>query len=338
MVVPELDVETEQPSVVVEADLDVVLLRPLVGRGDEVLAAVLGELHRPSQRHRRERHEELLGPRVVDLDAEAAADVGCDHVDVGQVEPELGRDAPAHAGGGLRRRPDGEPAGVGVPAGDRAAPFHGGAGGALDVEVEGQRVGSGGDGRPGVAVLLLHPGADVAGDVLVDESPGRPSGRDADHRLEEVVGHPDPPDRVLGDVAVDRDDEGDRLPDVVDLLLGQRVLRPAVGQRRVRDQQRQRVGHRADEVLVGPHHHHAVDVEHVGDVDVGDARVGVRRSQHRGVQQPRVVVQQVVDVAALPAQESLVLHPRHLGTEELGGHGRSRSISAARSTDFTMFW
>ena len=35
---------------------------------------------------------------------------------------------------------------------------------------------------PGVADLLHHPGADVAGDVLVDEVLGRPGRRDADDR------------------------------------------------------------------------------------------------------------------------------------------------------------
>ena len=89
---------------------------------------------------------------------------------------------------------------------------------------------------------------------------------------------------------------------------------------------------------MGPHRHHALDVEHVGDVDVGDPRVGVRRAQHRGVQQPGVVVEEVVDVAALAAQEALVLDAGDLGAEQLGGHARSCWISAARSTDFTMFW
>ena len=53
-------------------------------------------------------------------------------------------------------------------------------------------------------------------------------------------------------------------------------------------------------------------------------------------------VQEVVDVAALAAQEALVLHARHLGAEHLRGHAsprsRSATISLARSTDFTMFW
>ena len=102
---PELHVEPEQPAVVVEADLDVVHLAALVGRGDEVLAPVLGELHRPAQRPGRQRDQQLLGPRVVDLHAEAAADVGGDHVDLAEVEAELDRDRGPHAGRGLGRGP-----------------------------------------------------------------------------------------------------------------------------------------------------------------------------------------------------------------------------------------
>ncbi len=190
VVVPELDVEPQHAAVVVEADLDVVLLRALVGGGDEVLAAVLGELHRPAQRLRRQRDQELLGPRVHDLDAEATADVGGDDVDLRQVEAELGGHAPAYAGGRLRGRPDRQPAGVGVPAGDGAATLHRRAGGPLDVEVEHQRVGGVGDGRAGVAVLLLHPGADVAGHVVVHQSRRGAGGVDADDRLEVLVGRP----------------------------------------------------------------------------------------------------------------------------------------------------
>ena len=101
VVVPEVHAQAVQPPVVVEAHLDVVHLRALVCRGDEVLAPVLGELHRPAEGARGERDEQLLGPRVVDLHAEAAADVGGDHVDLTEVEPHLHRQRGAHAGGGL---------------------------------------------------------------------------------------------------------------------------------------------------------------------------------------------------------------------------------------------
>ncbi|CAB4716560.1 unannotated protein [freshwater metagenome] len=278
VVVPELHVQPEQAPVVVEADLDVVHLAALMGRGDEVLATVLGELHDPAEGAGRERHQELLGPGVVDLDAEAAAHVGGDHVDLAQVEPELDRDGGPHPRRGLRRGPHLEPVGVGVPPGDGAAALHRGARRAFDGEIEGQPVRGGGQGRLDVAGALLHPGADVARDVVVHEAVRRTGRLDPHDGRQHVVGHDDATDGVLGDIAVVGDHERDRLADVVDLVAGQRVLRAAVGQRRVRDQQRQRIGHRGREpaeVLVGPDQVDAVEVEHGVDVDVDDARVGV---------------------------------------------------------------
>ena len=173
VVVPELDVEAEDPALVVEADLDVVLLPALVGRGDEVLAAVLGELHRDAEGAGRHRDQQLLGPRVVDLHAEAAADVGRDHVDLAEVEAELGGDTAADTGRGLGRRPDRHPVDVGIPAGDGAAALERLAGRPLDGEVEAEGVGCRRDRGAGVAVLLLEPGADVAGHVVVDAGRGR---------------------------------------------------------------------------------------------------------------------------------------------------------------------
>ena len=175
------------------------------------------------------------------------------------------------------------------------------------------------------------PGADVAGHVLVHEPLGRARGRDADHRRQELVVDPDPGERVLGDVAVVGDDERDRLAHVVDLVLGQRVLRAAVGQRRVRDQQRQRLGHRRGQlgqVVVGPHRVHAVEVEHVGDVDVDDPGVRVRRAEHRGVQRvrrrPRCRRR-----SGRAAQEALVLDPLDRLAHQLGGHAPARHLSRA---------
>jgi hypothetical protein len=72
---------------------------------------------------------------------------------------------------------------------------------------------------------------------------------------------------------------GDRLADVVDLAVGQRVLGPAMGQRGVRDEQRQRFGHRAGEVVVGVHGDEAVDVECAGHVDVADRAWCVRANE-----------------------------------------------------------
>ena len=182
VVVPEHHVEAEQPAVVVEADLDVVDLAALVGRGDEVLAPVLGELHGAAERAGRQRHQHLLGPRVVDLHAEAAADVGRDHVDLAEVEAELDRDRRPDAGGGLGRGPHLQAADVGVPAGDGAAALHRHAGAALDGQVEAHPVRRGRDRRLDVTGVLLHPRPDVAGHVVVHQVVGGAGGLDAHDR------------------------------------------------------------------------------------------------------------------------------------------------------------
>src|SRR5690606_24245521 len=111
------------------------LLATFVRRGDEVRAAVLGELDRTAQRLRRHRDQQFLGPGVDDLDAEAAAHVGGDDVDLTEVEAELGGDGGTDAGGGLGGRPHAHAVEVLVPPGDGAAALHRHAGTALDGEV-----------------------------------------------------------------------------------------------------------------------------------------------------------------------------------------------------------
>ena len=94
---------------------------------------------------------------------------------------------------------------------------------------------------------------------------------------------------------------------------------------------------------------HALEVEHLLDVDVEDPRVGVGRAEHRGVQ--RRADRDVVDVPALAAQEPLVLDPLDDGAHQLAAHASAsrapfvvsagsteEMISAARSTALTMFW
>ena len=189
------------------------------------------------------------------------------------------------------------------------------------------------DRRLRVADVLLHAGSDVAGHVVVDEALGGAGRRDADHWGEHVVVDGDAADRVLGHVAVVGDHERDRLAHVVDLVLGQCVLGAALGERRVRDEQRQWLGHRAGQVVVGPHGVHALDVEHPGDVDVDDPCVRVGRAEHRGMQ-GAAPDGHVVDVATLAAQEPLVLHALDLLAHQLGRHAPSpvEALSSSRSS------
>ena len=76
----------------------------------------------------------------------------------------------------------------------------------------------------------------------MDQVLGGPRRVHPDHGRQRLVVDHDPLGRVLGQVAVLGDDHHDRLADVVDLAGRKRVPGPAVGQRRVRDQQRKRLG------------------------------------------------------------------------------------------------
>ena len=331
VVVPERHVQPEQPSLVVEPDLDVMLLGALVRGRDEVLAAVLGELDRLPEGARRHRHEHLLRPGMHDLDAEPAADVRCDDLDVGEVQAQLRGDGCAHAGRGLRRGPQAKPLRLGVPPGQDAPRLERGGRRAFDGQVEREPVLRAGDGCLGVAVLLHHAGADVARHVVMDEVGRRPGRVDAHDGGQRLVGHDDPLGGVLGDVAVTGDDHRDRLAHVVDLVAGERVRGAAVGERRMRDEQRKRLGQRTGQIVVGVDGDQPVDVEGRGDVDVEDPRVRVWRADQGGRQR---VVAQVVEVSACPHDEAAVLDPLDRLAEHLG----HRDSSAARRTAATMFW
>ena len=91
----------EQASVVVESDLDVPVLIPLLNRRHEMLAPVLDPFDRPSQQEacRRDRH--LFGIEN-ELCAKSAADIGRDDADAILVEPEQLHDEIAGFVGELR--------------------------------------------------------------------------------------------------------------------------------------------------------------------------------------------------------------------------------------------
>jgi hypothetical protein len=194
------------------------------------------------------------------------------------------------------------------------------------------------DRRRRVAVLLGRVGRHVARYVVVDEHLPVTRGGNSHHGRQGLVADRDEPGGVLGDVAVGRHDHDDRLADVVDLVLGQGVRRTPVRQRRVRDQQWERLAGTPVEVVIGVDRDQAIDVEGGTHVDVGDAGMGVRAPYERGGEG---VLPEVVEVAATPGQQSGVLDPGDPLTEELGRHAgaaASRLSSAARSTAATMFW
>jgi hypothetical protein len=315
---PEPDVEPQDPPVVVEADGDVMLLRAFVRARDEVLAPVLGELDRLSQQPGGPRHEHLFWPRMHDLDAEAAADVRRDDVDLAQVQAQLGGHGSPHPGRGLRRGPQAQVARLRVPVRQHAAPFQRRGRRALDRQVEFQHARRRRDHCRGVAALLHRIGGDVSGDVVVHEVPGSASRVDSHDSGQWFIAHVDEVDRVLGQVPVGRDDHDHRLADVVDLAGRQRVRRPPVGERRMRDQQGERLGEPAGQILVGIDRDQAGHVERAADVDVGDARVRVRAAHERRREHPDA---KIVEVGPVPADQPVILDPLDTRAEQRA-HGR----------------
>ena len=331
---PELHVESEHSPVVVESDPDPVPLPALVRAGDEVLGPVLGELHRPQQLPGRPRHQHLFRPRVHNLDAEPAAHVGRDHIDVGEREIQLGRDRGPDSGRGLGRAPDPQPLGLGVPPGQHTPAFERSRRRALDGQVQFKHVRRVGDRRDRVAVALREFGGYVARHVGVHQVLACASAVNADDGGQRLVLHDDRLGRVFGQVPVGRDHHGDRLAHVVDLIGGQREPGPRMGQRRMRDQQRQRLGYPPGQVLVGVDRDQPGHVERGGDVNVDNSGVRVRAANKRGRQR---VVPEVIEVSPVPAEQPVVFEPRDRLAEHGGHDERCRFNSAARSTALTMF-
>ena len=135
---------------------------------------------------------------------------------------------------------------------------------------------------------------------------------------------------ILGHVAVAGDDHRDRLADVAHLVARERVLRAAGDDRLVRDDQRQRLGEAAVEVVERVDGVDALDVERARYVDVADARMRVLRAQEGGVSGVR---REVVGVAAVAGQQPLVLPALDALAE---AHAVSSSSAAAARTARTM--
>ncbi len=119
-------------------------------------------------------------------------------------------------------------------------------------------------------------------------------------------------DRVLGDVAVVGDHEGDELPDVSHLVRGERELCARVGERRVGDEERcglverPEIGRRQDEVDAG-------QLARPRGVDGRDPRVGVGTSQTGRPQDARGI--DVVDEASEAPQQARVLVAGNAGAD-----------------------
>ena len=98
-----------------------------------------------------------------------------------------------------------------------------------------------------------------------------------------------------------------------------------MGQRRMRDQQRQWFAHCTLEVVVGVDRDEAIDLHGSGDIDVGDPRVGMRTAYERD---PERVMPEVVEISPSPTHQPRVLDSRDPLAEHLGGHDVGLAFAA----------
>ena len=323
----------EDPAVVVVAHLDVVELLAPVGGGDEVLPAVLDPLDRALDAPRDAAQEDLL--RVdLQLDPEAAAEVGGDHADavLGQAERglQVGLDPVGNLGGAVERE-----AAALLVGGDDAAGLHRHAGVALGREALAQHVRGAGEGAGGVAVAVVQ-GVGEVGLEVEDRGVGLQRALGVHHRGQRRVVDLQERHQVLGVVAVLGHDHRDRLAHVAHLV---------PGQDRLQERQRGLLGVDADELghvleVGGGEHGHAARVgQQRRGVDAADLGVRVRAAHDGRVQHP--VELDVGDVLAPAAQQPRVLLALQRGAERApvaGAHARlPLSSPAACSTASTIF-
>ena len=327
-----LDPEAEELAVLVECELGMGGVVAPMGVGDEGLGAVGGPFDGTPDPLRGPDDYGFLGVDE-DLRAEAAADVGRDHAQL-----VLGRDG--HEGRQHQARHMRILAGVvegvavagGVVLADRRARLDGVGDDAVVDEVEPGDVagrGEGGVGRRPVADLPVVAG--VAGHVVVHLHRALPVGAfDVDLRRQHLVVD----DHGLGAVARLLlglgDDDGDRVTDMANPLLGQRRMGRHLHVRAVLGGDVPAADEVADlvagEVGAGQHGDDAGGGEGGGGVDRADGGVGMRRAHEmgRGLPAPR----EIVHVAAAAGEEAEILLAPHAGADALVAVVRHGLISS----------
>ena len=320
------DPQRQKPSLRIQSQLGVadVIARVLVG--EHRLAAVAHPAHRPAQVFRGEQHEPVL--RILPaLCPEPAADIAGDDADAALRHLEdARRERLPHAVRVLHVGIQRVAVLAGVPDAQGAARLH-------EMRVDPadhvaalddmRRLGKGGVGRSPVAGL--EQVRDVVGAFVPDRNFPFGSLRRIGHRGQNFVIDID----QLGGVARLRgglgDDERDRLADIAHPPFGQPAMRPPEHRRPVRPLPLERHPHRAEpgrrQILAGIDRQHRRRRPRRRQVDRPDARVGVRRAQHKAVRLSRQA--DIVLKPPEPGQQPLVLEaPHRLPDPELA-HFRS---------------
>ena len=311
--------KAEDFSLAVDRDGDLPVLIALLGRGEEVLAAVLLPFHRTAELHRRGRYHRLL--RIERrLGAEAAADERRDHPDRFQVALEqIGQRAAAEVRR-LRRGPDRQHVGGRIVARQHGAAFQGHRRAAMQMHVLLEHVRRVLERGIDVAVAHRHEGGDVRREIGVyRRGAGLHRVAGVAHRRQRLVVDRDRGRRVLGEMAAVRHHHGDGLADVADLVAGERDLRARRLDRRIGHQHRDLAGGDARRHVVGGEHR--VDAGHGASrraVDAADAGVAMGAADEGRVQ--RAGQAHVVDELTSPGEERGVFEARDPCAKVLRAH------------------
>ena len=304
----------------------------VAARGER-LVAVLHPLHRRAQAARELGDDHLLDEQL-DLQAEAAPDVGADHPHPRVLQPEQRCEHAAHEEGHLRGRPHGQRSLAGVPVGDHAPAFERRRVAAAEVEALAEDVRGAGERRIDVARLEFDVREVVSAEVVVQHRrPRRERRFRIDDRRERLVVDLDQLGRVLGDVARARDDDRDRLADVAHAVDGQHA--PDAGLRLRPGGDRRGERREIEQILAGDDERDTLEGACSRGVDSDDPGMGIRAAVEGDME--RAGRLDVVEVRSPAREEARVLGAHHSGADVTAGHpASSRRARAARCTASTM--
>ena len=315
VVLDELDAKRLDASVAVRSKLDVLELVAPVDRREHRLGAALDPLDRRADELGRLCDRELLGV-AVELRAEAAADVGCDHAAAALGDPADQRDEGAQVVGDLRRAVERQLVSRGAPVGEHRAGLDRNRSQALVVDRLADLDRRGIEDGVEALGLVRERAAEVPRRVVVQQRGTwleRVLG--VNHDGGRLVVDDDAVDRVARGRAIRGDDERHRLAEHAHTALGEHraldVLRVAEGIRGARDAglDAERLGRQ-----------HPDDTRKRlggGRVDRQDVGRGVRRAHERGMQHPGEL--EVVDEPPLTCDQRGVFLAQRARTDSRAG-------------------
>ncbi len=311
-----LDAHRGNSAVAVCRQLCLVRLRAAVDRGDEVFAAVLDPLDGMTGPLGRDDRQDVAGVKV-DLAAEAATDVARDHANLVLWDARDDRKDEARDVRILRRVPDRQLVGAWVPLRDGAARLHGvGDQPLLDEALLDDDLGIG-EGSIDVAVVELPMIIEIAWHVVMQLRSTRLGCLHfVHHHRQRLVVRLDQMHGVARQCGVVRHDGSHSVAGVANAVGRhhriRRHLQIGVGQQ-------PDAGHRVDlarEVLAGDDRPHAGRDLGLGDIQPGDARMGVGAAHDGHVEHAGQL--DVVGVKAAAGNEPGIFAPLDRRAEQFG--------------------